>query len=88
VPAQQDVDEHLDLGSARYVRELRHAGEIPDPRTATMGQIRAAYMRGLRDEAAGRGAGPIRECCLGAGVDCICLKYLDCRNIYIIRISS
>lgn len=57
MPTQNQVADHLDLGSTRYVRELRDAGKIPDPRTATMDEIRVAYLRGLRDEAAGRGAG-------------------------------
>jgi len=53
VPTQAEVAAHLDLGDARYVRELRDDGKIPDPRSASLDEIRVAYIRGLRAAAAG-----------------------------------
>lgn len=54
MPTQSEVASHLILGDARYVRALRDQGVIPDPRSADIDEIREAYIRHLREVAAGR----------------------------------
>lgn len=53
-PKQADIAEHLDL-SDRSVREFLAAAGI-DHRDVTLGEIRVAYIRHLREIAAGRAA--------------------------------
>lgn len=54
MPTQSEVARYLDLGSTRQVRELRDRGVIPDPATSTLDELRVAYIRHLREAAAGR----------------------------------
>ena len=42
MPTQAEVARHLFLADARYVRELRDNGKIPDPRKASLDEIREA----------------------------------------------
>jgi len=55
MPTQAAVARHLALNGSREVRDLRDRGVIPDPKTATLEEIREAYIRHLREVAAGRG---------------------------------
>ena len=55
MPTQSEVARHLDLGGVRYIRELRDEGTIPNAKTSTLDEIRVAYIRHLRECAAGRG---------------------------------
>jgi phage terminase Nu1 subunit (DNA packaging protein) len=58
MPSQAEVATHLDM-QPRQVRELRDRNIIPDPREADLESIRVAYIRHLREQAAGRrGEGP------------------------------
>ncbi|QCN95865.1 hypothetical protein D3093_11680 [Azospirillum argentinense] len=56
---QTEVGKHLDL-SDRSVRELLDRGILPNARRGALDldQCRVAYIRHLRETAAGRGAGP------------------------------
>ena len=52
--SQREIAEHLDL-TARAVREHRDNRVLPDLRTSSIDEIRLAYIRHLREVAAGRG---------------------------------
>lgn len=53
-PTQAEVAEHLGLENTRRVRELIARGVIPNPRIATLDEIRLAAFSHYREAAAGR----------------------------------
>ncbi len=59
---QAEVGAHLDL-SDRSIRELLDKGVLPNARRGALNldQCRVAYIRHLRETAAGRGAGPAAD---------------------------
>ncbi len=54
MPTQREVADWIDVNGPRYVRELRDGGVIPEPTTSTREEITTAYIRHLREIAAGR----------------------------------
>ena len=52
---QAEIARHLFLSDARQVRELRDRKVIPDPRRATLDEIRRSYIEYLRRQAASHG---------------------------------